>query len=88
MERIKAENNALIFVNKELGRMNDELTEELQLRTRRSSENEATNRPKKKIKKPKTTVVEETDEEAARVCKYDKLLFSKDFIESLLIFFL
>ena len=50
MDRIKTENDALIFVNKELKRMNDELMTELQSRSRRSSENEASNQPKKKIK--------------------------------------
>ena len=81
MDRIKTENDALIFVNKELGRMNNELTTELQSRSRRSSENEASDQPKKKIKKPKTSdEVQENNEEAARVCKYeDNLLCYNDF---------
>ena len=50
MDCIKTENDALIFVNKELGRMNDELTTEIQSRSWRSSENEASDQLKKKIK--------------------------------------
>ena len=81
MDRIKTENDALIFVNKELRRMNDELTIELQSRSQRSSENEASDQLKKKIKKPKSSdEVQENNKEAARVCKYeDNLLCYNDF---------
>ena len=54
MDCIKAENNALIFINKELERINDELIMELQSYSCRSSENEA-DQLKKKIKKFKTS---------------------------------
>ena len=50
MDRIKTENDALIFVNKELRRINDELTTEIQSHSQRSSENEVSDQPKKKIK--------------------------------------
>ncbi|CAG8720206.1 14330_t:CDS:2, partial [Funneliformis caledonium] len=93
MDRIKTENDALIFINKELRRMNDKLTIEIQSRSQRSSENEASDQPKKKIKKPKTSdEVQENNEEAARTemkeilknlsseyeMKYDEVFTSPD----------
>ena len=87
MNCIKEENDALIFVNKELRRMNDELTTELQSRSHRSNENEASDNSKKRFKKPKTSAgVQENNEEAARVCKYDYNLLDYNLLYFNLIF--
>ena len=94
MERLKSENDALIFVNKELGRINEELRDELdqaKSNSRRQSQSnfsedeisdEENSRPRKRIKGKskvvnKSTEAQETDDDAARVCKifYYVLMF-------------
>lgn len=82
MERLKAENDALIFVNKELGNINDNLRIEIETcRSQNPREDDDNNisddtRPVKKTKttpkqksKNKNTAHESADDEAARVCK-------------------
>jgi hypothetical protein len=73
MERFKSENDALIFVNKELGRINDELKEKISSNRRSQSREENDDsdyevRPRKKTKAKQRGVEKKEPDEDARVC--------------------
>jgi uncharacterized coiled-coil DUF342 family protein len=95
MERLKTDNDTLIFVNKELGRMNEELREELDHRrsSSRLSSSHQTDlseyddeqpRPRKKPKQKapsslKKKESKDSNDDAARVCKFSTFIYNVNF---------